>query len=93
MVFRDNPNATTKELNTELKSIVAQVAKLEYSVIENVTIGTSSTPIYHGRQGRPRAFLVIPYSLVTWCRTDPPDSRQIYVKASVATQADIVVFP
>ncbi len=89
--FRDNPQTTLPELQRELKLVVAQIN--DPVIIRDVAIGTASTPSLHGLKGAPRAVVVCPRDLVTWCRAAEPDERRVFLMASADTVADIVVYP
>lgn len=62
------------------------------AILLAVPVGTSSTPIAHGQPGRiPRLFTATPDANATVWRAAAPDANLIYVIASVACNADIVV--
>lgn len=68
----------------------------EARLLTNQAIGTSETPIAHGLGrtiGAPRAVFVTPYADARVWRTKAPDSERLYLAASAAVSADLLVVP
>lgn len=79
---------------THLRRLLDQFGEPDLSVLTpRVSIGTTETRIAHGLNAVPVGWVpVAPDQLATICQTKAGDSGFLYLKASVAVTARIVVF-
>lgn len=90
--FSDRPDCTTKELQQELKRVVAQLDPRPF-IKREVLIGTDATAVAHDFNFVPRAATMVPRDLVTWCVAGDPTAKVVFFKASAPVIADVVVWP
>jgi len=94
MLFHDDPNMDTRQLQAEVKQVVEQLRSgAEAFVIKNQAILTTETPVAHGLGFAPQGAMLIPYESVSWARSSPSDERYCYFTVSGECSADVVVFP
>lgn len=67
------------------------IGKIRSTTVEDATIGTSETKIYHGLGQTPKVMIVVPTSEGTWWQTRDADSGYVYLRASGAMTANIIV--
>jgi hypothetical protein len=90
----DQPLTSLVALQEALTFAFAQLgpAALGYT-IRDQAIGTSSTPIAHGLTAQPRFVMAFPQSDARVWRSAVSDDRRVWLQASSATTADVLVVP
>lgn len=92
--FPDKPAGSVSELQSAVAQLVDQFgAVAEARLILNQDIGTASTAIAHGVRGVPRAVFVMGQADARIWRSAAPDTLLIYLQASAAVTADVMVIP
>lgn len=90
MQIPDRPSPTTEQLAQDTRDLARQGTR---TLIRDVLVGTTSTPIAHGLSTAPRMVLVCPQADARVWRSATPDSTLVYLRASASVTCDIEVIP
>lgn len=90
--FPTAPGGDVKALWNATLDLVQQLEQIMFVTIGGVTIGTSETPVAHGKGFTPSAAIAIPRTNVSVWQSSPPDAKCCYFTAASSVVADVRVF-